>query len=141
MAIISCGEFLTVFGEVNFDMLGFILCLSASICSGLRWTMVQMKLKTLDPPLQTSIATMRVLSPVMFFSMVFLTLTIEQPWNSLPIYFDTNGSLFQIVYLGFFGACLAICMIMCEFYLIVNSNAIILMMGGVIKEMLTIFVR
>ena len=66
--VIALGEFLTVAGEVHFDVIGFALCLSASFLSGARWTLVQLKLHTLDPPLKTTIATMRVLSPSMFFS-------------------------------------------------------------------------
>ena len=44
------GEMLlTVSGEVEFDMIGSILVLSAAIFSGMRWTVVQLKLQTLKP--------------------------------------------------------------------------------------------
>ena len=59
VVIIICGEFLTVLGEAEFNLLGFILCLSATVLSGLRWTVIQLKLKTLEPPLKTTLATMR----------------------------------------------------------------------------------
>lgn len=38
------------------------------------------------------------------------------------------------------GATFAVAMIICEFYLIMRANAIVLMIGGVIKEMITIIV-
>eukprot|EP00957_Ditylum_brightwellii_P121729 9283421-Ditylum_brightwellii.AAC.1 len=42
--LISIGEFLTVLGEVEFDLLDFALCIGNSVCSGMRWTIVQLKL-------------------------------------------------------------------------------------------------
>jgi solute carrier family 35 protein C2 len=139
--VIALGEFLTVAGEVHFNMIGFIMCLSASLLSGARWTLVQLKLHTLDPPLKTTIATMRVLSPSMFFSMLLLSLCIERPWISLSSgYFGTVGEALRTFGMGMIGATFAVAMIICEFYLIMRANAIVLMIGGVIKEMITIIV-
>lgn len=138
VAIIAAGEFLTVVGEVDFQLVGFLLCLTASMLSGMRWTLVQLKLQTMDPPLKSTLATMRLLSPSMFWSMLLLSIAIEQPWNKFE-----GMSVEQLLYimvLGFSGAFLAIAMILCEFYLIMQSSAIILMMGGVIKELITIMV-
>jgi solute carrier family 35 protein C2 len=42
--------------------------------------------------------------------------------------------------LGLAGAIIAIVMVLCEFWLILKSNAVVLMIGGVLKEMITIFV-
>ena len=36
--IISAGEFLTVYGEAEFELVGFLLCLGASVVTGMRWT-------------------------------------------------------------------------------------------------------
>jgi solute carrier family 35 protein C2 len=136
--IIAAGEFLTVLGEVSFDRIGFVLCLSASFLSGARWTLVQLKLRSLDPPLKTTIATMRLLSPSMFFSLLFLSLIIEEPWNRLAG--DQFDQISKVIGLGLIGAFFAIAMVLCEFYLIMQSTAVVLMIGGVIKEMVTIFV-
>ena len=46
--LIVAGELLTAFGEVEFDKVGFFLCLTAAICSGIRWTLVQLKLNKLE---------------------------------------------------------------------------------------------
>lgn len=136
VAIIATGEFLTVVGEVNFDVAGFFLCLSASMLSGARWTLVQLKLQTMEPPLKTTIATMRLLAPSMFGSMLLLSLIVERPWNK----FDDLPNKFNILVLGLIGALFAIAMILCEFHLIMYASAVILMIGGVVKEMITIFV-
>ena len=138
VAIIATGEFLTVAGEVGFEPIGFFLCLTASMLSGMRWTLVQLKLQTMDPPLKTTITTMRLLAPSMFVSMLFLSLIVEQPWSK----FDhlTTSEATYILALGLMGAFLATAMILCEFHLIMYASAIILMLGGVMKEMITIFV-
>jgi solute carrier family 35, member C2 len=136
VAIIAAGEFLTVMGEVEFETGGFFMCLSASVMSGARWTLVQLKLQTMDPPLKTTVATMRMLAPSMFFSMLLLSLVFERPWNKFET-MDSREAL-HILGLGSLGASFAIAMILCEFYLIMYSSAVILMIGGVLKEMVTI---
>lgn len=136
--IIAAGEFLTVAGEAEFDTAGFLMCLGAAVLSGARWTLVQLKLQSLEPKLKTTIATMRLLAPSMFVSMFTVSLMVEQPWTK----FD-GTSMEQaagMIGLGLFGAFFAIAMILCEFYLIMHASAIVLMIGGVIKEMITIFV-
>lgn len=144
-ALITTGEILTAFGEVEFDTVGFLLCLTAAVLSGVRWTLMQFKLQKVDPPLRGPVVTMRVISSTMFFSMVLLSFIIEQPWIKLgpesgTSYFaDFNDGL-KTISLGLVGAFIAIAMVLCEFWLILKSNAIVLMIGGVLKEMITIFV-
>lgn len=43
--IITCGLLLLVAGETKFDMLGFVLVMSASALAGLRWTITQVLLQ------------------------------------------------------------------------------------------------
>ena len=133
IAVIAAGEFLTVFGETHFVMAGFVQCLVASMLSGARWTLVQLKLQTLEPPLKTSLATMRVLAPSMFVSLLLVALAIETPWR----YLDVNEAPF-VLGLGALGGCFAIVMTLCEFMLIMQASAIVLMIGGVVKELLNI---
>ena len=140
--VISSGELLTVLGEVDFHMLGFIYAMIASVLSGMRWTVVQLQIQKLDPPLKTPITTMRVLSPVMFFCMCILSIISEQPWEKFKgtNYMDTFDDAAKTVGLGVLGAVLAICMLTCEFHLIMKSSAIVLMIGGVLKELTTILI-
>lgn len=142
--LIVAGELLTAFGEVEFDTVGFFLCLTAAVCSGIRWTLVQLKLNKLDPPLKGSVVVMRVLSPSMFICMLFLSIVIESPMKRLGPdqgdYFSNFENGFKTICLGLTGAFIAIAMVLCEFWLILKSNAIVLMIGGVIKELITILV-
>eukprot|EP00934_Nitzschia_sp_Nitz4_P002140 Nitzschia sp. Nitz4//scaffold504_size4529//148//1388//NITZ4_009242-RA/size4529-augustus-gene-0.10-mRNA-1//1//CDS//3329553599//2140//frame0 len=137
--LIAFGEFLTVAGETQFVLHGFLLCLSASALSGARWTIAQRNLQTLEPPLKTSLAAMRLLAPSMFCSLLFLSLVLERPWAKLQAYQSMEG-LHEILFLGGVGGILAVSMVLCEFYLILHASALILMIGGVIKEMVTIMI-
>jgi len=132
---ICCGEVVTVLGEVQFDLIGFALVLTASICSGIRWTLVQMKIQAIQPPLQSTIATMRLLAPIMFVSMLSFSIIIERPWTVL---INENALGFNHIAMAFGGGLIAIVMILCEFYLIMKSSAMVLMIGGVLKELTTI---
>ena len=136
--VIASGEFLTVVGEVDFILHGFMLCLVASVLSGARWTLVQLKLQNLDPPLKSTIVTMKLLAPSMFFGMFFISLVVEQPWTKLTV--SNEIELGHVIGLGVAGGVLAVAMVLCEFYLILHASAIILMIGGVIKEMVTILI-
>ena len=140
--IIAMGELLTVYGEVEFSRYGFTLCLCASVLSGLRWTLVQTLLQSLDPPLQSTIVTMKIMAPSMFFSMLVISGIIERPWVTMREAAETNGSdeLTLVFVLGVIGGTVAVMMILCEFWLILKASAIILMIGGVIKELTTITV-
>jgi solute carrier family 35, member C2 len=137
--VIAAGEFLTVYGEAEFVVHGFVLCLSASVLSGARWTLVQLKLQSLDPPLKSTIATMRLLAPSMFLTMLLTSIIIERPWNKLRDQ-DNMEEVLRVFALGLVGGAFAVCMILCEFYLILHATAIILMIGGVIKELTTIVI-
>jgi len=141
--IISAGEMLTVLGEVQFDTIGFIYVLIASILSGCRWTVVQLKIQSIDPPLKSTMATMRLLSPVMFISMLIYSLLWENPIAQLgphsdTIYFTSFSEGMKTLGIGLGGGVLAISMLIFEFYLIMHSSALVLMIGGVLKELVTI---
>jgi solute carrier family 35, member C2 len=135
--VVATGEFLTVLGETEFDWRGLCLCLTASVLSGARWTMVQLKVHTMDPPLKTPIAIMRLLAPSMFCSLLLVSLVWEEPWVPLARY--TAVKNVTVVCFGLLGGLLSTCMMLCEFYLIMHANAIILMIGGVVKEVIAIF--
>lgn len=45
VGIISCGLLLLVYGESNFNPLGFAVVMTASMLSGLRWTITQVLLQ------------------------------------------------------------------------------------------------
>ena len=71
---------------------------------------------------------------------------LEELWNKFgdnnhsgTKYFAGPQDILWTVGLGLLGAILYICIFTCEFYLIMGSTAVILMIGGVLKELTTIF--
>lgn len=140
IVVIAAGEFLTVAGEVDFVLHGFLMCLTASVLSGARWTLVQLKLQSLDPPLKSTIVTMKLLAPSMFFGMLLISIVVEQPWNKLSSAGGAMDDLLRAFGLGLAGGFLAVSMVLCEFNLILNATAIIMMIGGVMKEIVTIVI-
>jgi len=132
VALVTMGEvIICAYGELDFDLVGFLCVVGAAIASGLRWTLVQFILKTLDPPLESSIVTMRVISPSMTITMLMFSLLIEKPWIKLNSEYDNFAELFEITLkLGAIGGFFAITMVTFEFCLILRSSAIVLMMGG-----------
>jgi len=142
--IIAVGEVLTVMGETQFDFSGFLLVLSASACAGLKWTLIQLLLSRLDPPLPSSLASIRVLGPMMFLSMLVLSAVIEKPWEKLSpkdtFYFSTFENSMDTLLLAALGGSLAVAMVLAEFSLIMQSSAMVLMIAGVVKELITVAV-
>lgn len=72
--------------------------------------------------------------------MLVTSLALERPWDKFEgtHYFDTPWDSLKTIGMALFGGFLAISMVMCEFWLIMKANAFALMIGGVIKEMITI---
>lgn len=76
--------------------------------------------------------------------MLLLSFAIEDPLVKLSpesgdFFVDFNHTM-KTISLGLTGATIAIAMVLCEFWLILKANAIVLMIGGVLKEVITIFV-
>ena len=80
----------------------------------------------------------------MFFFMLLLSFAIENPVEKLSPengdYFKDFNNAMKTITLGLTGATIAIAMVLCEFWSILKANAIVLMIGGVLKEVITILV-
>lgn len=104
--VMVAGVVLTVEGETKFDTRGFILVLTASIVSGLRWTMTQLLLLQQGSTISNPIATLYYLSPVMFLTMLTLSLIFEQPLDHSK-HFDSISHVLESLGLmsigGFLG--------------------------------------
>ncbi|KAI8883244.1 TPT-domain-containing protein [Backusella circina FSU 941] len=136
ISTIVAGVILTVEGESRFNLIGFILVLVASIASGLRWNLTQFILKTNDGN-HSPIATLYHLSPVMFVTMLSLSLLLENPFTQ-PIYFDTALHTIQSLCLMSFGGVIAFGMTLSELYLVKNTDTVTLSVAGVSKEIVVI---
>src|SRR4051812_34499946 len=77
IVVIVIGVILTVAGETQLDLFGFVLVLGASVVSGLRWSLTQMLLQEGDLGMDNPIATLYWLSPIMFGVMMMMSLLLE----------------------------------------------------------------
>ncbi len=87
ISIIVLGICLTIDGEPKFDTKGFVLVSISSIASGLRWNMTQLLMKNNNNDKANNnnnsspLSAMYNLSPVMFVTMLLLSLFIEKPFQ------------------------------------------------------------
>ncbi|ORX61416.1 TPT-domain-containing protein [Hesseltinella vesiculosa] len=138
--VIVSGVFLTVEGETKFDTLGFTLVLVAAVASGLRWNMTQLLLQQDRLGIHSPIATLYYLSPIMFVTMLFLSLVIEHPIDQFRYsgHFDNAYHVVESFGLMAIGGLLAFAMTLSELYLIKNTNTVTLSVAGISKEVVVI---
>ncbi|KAI8375789.1 triose-phosphate transporter family-domain-containing protein [Blakeslea trispora] len=140
IVVMVTGVILTVEGETKYDALGFSLVLTASIVSGLRWSMTQLLLQYENMGINNPIATLYYLSPVMFITMLTLSLIFEHPLEQFQHskHFDTLSHILESLGLMSIGGFLAFAMTLAELYLIKNTNTVTLSVAGISKEIVVI---
>ncbi|KAF9426320.1 Triose-phosphate Transporter [Podila epigama] len=140
IGVIVVGVVLTVAGETQFDMTGFILVLLASVMSGLRWSMTQMLLQKDALGMDNPVATLYYISPIMFVLMSILSLIVEDPFVEFgqSAFFSTlqDGMVTLLLVSG--GGLLAFAMTVAEFKLIKNTGTVTLSVAGISKEIVII---
>ncbi|KAF7197494.1 putative transporter C22E12.01 [Pseudocercospora fuligena] len=135
----TIGVILMVSGEATFNALGFILVMTASFCSGLRWSLTQILLLR-NPATSNPFSSIFFLTPSMFLILFLLALPIEgvsavlQGIRNLSA--DHNPFLAAIILL--FPGCLAFLMVAAEFALLKRTSVVTLSVCGIFKEVLTI---
>mmetsp|Transcript_16148 Transcript_16148/g.24691 ORF Transcript_16148/g.24691 Transcript_16148/m.24691 type:complete len:453 (-) Transcript_16148:22-1380(-) len=112
---------------------GIIMLLLSCFFSAVRWTMLQLKITSLPEPLRSPIATIRIISPSMFLSLLPVALGLE--YEGFAVLHTCSKEALAI---GFSNGLLAIPLMLAEYTLLIKSSAIVLMIGGVCKEILTI---
>ncbi|CAO3690292.1 unnamed protein product [Umbelopsis ramanniana] len=138
--VMVIGVILTVEGETKFDMTGFVLVLTASVMSGLRWSLTQLLLQHDTLGMDNPVATLYHLSPVMFVTMATLSLIFEDPIGQFrnSEHFDSAFHVVESFGLMAIGGLLAFAMTLAEFHLIKSTNTITLSVAGISKEVVII---
>lgn len=142
VSVISCGLLLLVAGETQFDLLGFILVMSAAALAGLRWTITQILLQGHKHEASSGgpVEVIFHLTPIMGLTLAIISLIFEKLWVVLPKspYFSSFGhSLFTILILAV-GGVIAFSMVWAEFMLIANTSALTFLVAGTFKEIVTV---
>jgi solute carrier family 35 protein C2 len=139
ITLMSIGVIMMVAGETAFNALGFILVMTASFCSGFRWSLTQILLLR-NPATSNPFSSIFFLTPVMFLALFLLALPIEGTSNvieGLHILADTKGILLGSLIMLFPGF-LAFLMVAAEFALLKRTSVVTLSVCGIFKEVLTI---
>lgn len=140
IGVIVVGVVLTVAGETQFDMTGFVLVLLAAVMSGLRWSLTQMLLQKDQLGMDNPVATLYYISPIMFILMSILSLVIEDPFvqfSSSAFFQDFQTGALTLAMAGG-GGFLAFAMTVAEFKLIKNTGTVTLSVAGISKEIVVI---
>jgi solute carrier family 35 protein C2 len=137
--LMTVGVIMMVAGETSFNALGFVLVMSASLCSGFRWSLTQILLLR-NRATSNPFSTIFFLTPVMFVALFALALPIEGPSNvieGIKELAKSKGGFFSFVLMLFPGF-LAFMMVAAEFALLKRTSVVTLSVCGIFKEVLTI---
>lgn len=139
IAAMTFGVVMMVAGETAFNALGFTLVIASAFFSGFRWGLTQILLLR-HPATSNPFSTLFFLTPIMFFTLICISLAIEGPREIYQGYLslaEKQGQAFGSCLLVFPGV-LAFCMISSEFALLKRSSVVTLSICGIFKEVVTI---
>ena len=139
--LIFIGLFLFTIEPVdNFSIAGFILVMSASFLSGIRWTFSQLIMQRKECGLGNPIDMMFHVQPVMFIALVPLAFGIEgQRFFHSKLFnpVTRQDSLYILAGIGV-GAFVAFFLELSEFLLVSQTSGLTLSIAGIFKEICTL---
>ncbi|EMC95732.1 hypothetical protein BAUCODRAFT_34503 [Baudoinia panamericana UAMH 10762] len=139
IAVMTAGVIMMVAGEAAFSIAGFLLVMSASCCSGFRWSLTQILLLR-NSATGNPFSSIFFLTPVMFVALFILALPIEGPFKVIAGFQALGaekGWSYSTILLLFPGF-LAFMMVAAEFALLKRTSVVTLSVCGIFKEVLTI---
>ncbi|OTB06430.1 hypothetical protein M426DRAFT_110669 [Hypoxylon sp. CI-4A] len=139
IATMTAGVVMMVAGEVEFQLGGFILVISAAFFSGFRWGLTQILLLR-NPATSNPFSSIFFLAPVMFLTLIVIAVPVEgffELLEGLKILADEWGAIRTPLILLFPGT-IAFLMTASEFALLQRSSVVTLSIAGIFKEVVTI---
>ncbi len=141
IATMTAGVVMMVAGEIEFQLNGFVLVISAAFFSGFRWGLTQILLLR-NPATSNPFSSIFFLAPVMFVTLTLIAVPVEgvmELIEGLRQLRNEWGPLKTPLILLFPG-CIAFLMTASEFALLKRSSVVTLSIAGIFKEVLTIAV-
>lgn len=139
IATMTGGVVMMVAGEVEFQLGGFILVISAAFFSGFRWGLTQILLLR-NPATSNPFSSIFFLAPVMFFTLLIIAVPVEgffELIEGLKVLSNEWGAVRAPLILLFPGT-IAFLMTASEFALLQRSSVVTLSIAGIFKEVVTI---
>lgn len=127
-----------VAGEVEFNLAGFILVISAAFFSGFRWGLTQILLLR-NPATSNPFSSIFFLAPVMFLTLICIAVPTEglfELMEGMRGLVDEWG--FAAPLLVLFPGTIAFLMTASEFALLQRTSVVTLSIAGIFKEVVTI---
>jgi solute carrier family 35, member C2 len=141
ISIMTVGVIMMVAGEAHFNVLGFILVMTASALSGLRWSLTQVLLLR-NPATSNPFSSIFFLAPVMFVSIFIIAIPVEG-FSALFSRFGVLTTQYGVIVataIVLFPGVIAFLMVSSEFALLQRTSVVTLSICGIFKEVLTISV-
>ncbi|KAL4234553.1 hypothetical protein ACF0H5_006194 [Mactra antiquata] len=138
---IAVGLFMFTYHSTQFSTEGFLLCLTASLLSGIRWTLVQIVTQKDEIGLKNPVDTMYHIQPWMIVGLFPLSIAFEGvPLATTDQFFRfyEYDILFRNLGLVLLGACLAFMLEFSEFLLLSQTSSLTLSISGIFKELCTL---
>ncbi|XP_014781984.1 solute carrier family 35 member C2 [Octopus bimaculoides] len=139
---ISGGLFLFTYHSTEFNLIGFILVMTATFLSGLRWTLTQLVVQKEGLGLRNPLDMMFHIEPWMIISLLPLSASFEGlRIVSTKQFFRYEHISVALKNCGWalIGAILAFFMEIAEFLLISNTSSLTLSIAGIFKEIIVLF--
>ncbi|KAF3062014.1 putative transporter C22E12.01 [Daldinia childiae] len=139
IATMTAGVVMMVAGEIEFQLGGFILVISAAFFSGFRWGLTQILLLR-NPATSNPFSSIFFLAPVMFATLIVIAVPVEgffELIEGLKVLANEWGALRTPLILLFPGT-IAFLMTASEFALLQRSSVVTLSIAGIFKEVVTI---
>lgn len=138
IATMTAGVVMMVAGEVEFNLAGFILVISAAFFSGFRWGLTQILLLR-NPATSNPFSSIFFLAPVMFLTLICIAIPTEGLFELLE---GMKGLVdewgFAAPLLVLFPGTIAFLMTASEFALLQRTSVVTLSIAGIFKEVVTI---
>ncbi|KAK3362157.1 triose-phosphate transporter family-domain-containing protein [Lasiosphaeria ovina] len=139
IATMTLGVIMMVAGEVQFDLGGFFLVISAAFFSGFRWGLTQILLLR-NPATSNPFSSIFFLAPVMFLTLIAIAIPVEgvsKLIDGLRTISSEQGALMAPLIILFPGM-IAFFMTASEFALLQRTSVVTLSIAGIFKEAVTI---
>ncbi|WAR13013.1 S35C2-like protein [Mya arenaria] len=138
---IATGLFMFTYHSTQFNLEGFSMVMTASVLSGLRWTLAQVVMQKNELGLHHPLDTMYHIQPWMIVGLIPLSIAFEGvPLATTDQFFRFNDYeiLLRNCSLVLLGAFLAFMLEFSEFLLLSQTSSLTLSISGIFKELCTL---
>ncbi|XP_014100270.1 solute carrier family 35 member C2 isoform X2 [Bactrocera oleae] len=135
VGLIATGLFMFTYESADFNTLGFIFLLLASLSSGIRWSFAQFVMQKSKLGLHNPIDMIYYMQPWMIASVLPFLITFEaNKLYNIDLYKLSNDEIIRNVFYITFGAVLAFLMECSEYLVLSKTSGLTLSIAGIFKD-------